>query len=193
MSEIFKNSGHNVTIFGSARTTQDNLYYQKAKELGFKLSQNNINVITGGGPGIMRAGNEGACEAKTSHSIGLSIELPFEQANILYTTKDMTFNYFFSRKFALVKYSRACVVFPGGYGTMDELFEVLTLSQTNMLKNGGCRVFLVGTEYWKDLMSFIQGTLVRENMIKKEDIDLITFSDDIEFITNEIKNLLLLN
>ena len=137
----------------------------------------------------MQAANEGACEAKASHSIGLNIHLPFEQGDMPYTTKDMTFNYFFSRKFALVKYSRACVVFPGGFGTMDELFEVLTLSQTQMLKNGGCRVFLVGVEYWKDLISFMKSSMVQEKMIKEEDIDLITLSDDMDFIASEIKNL----
>ena len=134
----------------------------------------------------MRAANEGAYEAKLAHSIGLNIDLPFEQDLNPYTTKEMTFNYLFSRKLALVKYSRACVVFPGGFGTLDELFEVLTLSQTNMLKNGGCKVFLVGEEYWKDLMSFIKGSLTKEKMINEEDINLITLSDNKEFIKDEI-------
>ena len=138
----------------------------------------------------MAASNRGAFKADCAESIGLNIDIPNEQKSNPYTTKAMTFNYFFSRKFMLVKYSRACVVFPGGFGTLDEMFEVLTLTQTGKLNNGGCKVFLVGCDYWEYLLKFLEKSLLKEGMIKKEDLDLITLSDDIDFIQEEITKLL---
>ena len=126
--------------------------------------------------------------AKKAESIGLNIDLPFENSANEYTTKEMTFNYFFSRKYMLVKYSRACVVFPGGFGTLDELFEVLTLTQTGKLN--GLKVFLVGCDYWEYLVKFIEKSLYKENMINKEDLNIITLTDDIKLIEKEIHKLI---
>ncbi|WP_083568775.1 TIGR00730 family Rossman fold protein [Arcobacter sp. LA11] len=186
--ELLQNLKNSVTIFGSARTPQTDKYSILAQKLAFKLSKKNINIITGGGDGIMQAANRGAYKADSAHSIGLSIDLPFEQSTNPYTTKNLTFNYFFSRKYMLVKYSQACVVFPGGFGTLDEMFEVLTLTQTG--KMNGFKVFLVGVDYWKYLIKFIKKSLYKEGMINKEDLNIITLTDDIKLIEKEIEKLL---
>lgn len=178
---------NSVTIFGSARTSPNDKYALLAEKLAFRLSKNNINVITGGGEGIMQAANKGAYEANCAESIGLSITLPFENTTNEYTTKNLTFNYFFSRKYMLVKYSKACVIFPGGFGTLDEMFEVLTLTQTG--KMNGFRIFLVGCDYWKYLIKFIKKSLYKERMIDKKDLDIITLTDNIKLIEKEIKQL----
>ena len=182
--ELLENLKNNVTMFGSARTSPDDKYAILAEKLAFNLSKNNINIITGGGGGIMNSANKGAFEAKSAESIGLSIFLPNEKSTNEYTTKNFTFNYFFSRKYMLVKYSKACVIFPGGFGTLDEMFEVLTLTQTGKLN--GLKVYLVGTEYWEYLMRFIEKSLYKENMINKEDLNIITLTNDIELIEKEI-------
>jgi len=179
---------NSITIFGSARTDESDTYAKLAHQLSYNLAKNDINVITGGGDGIMQAANKGAYKANSDRSIGLGIDLPFEQSMNPYTTKNLTFNYFFSRKYMMVKYSQACVIFPGGFGTLDEMFEVLTLTQTG--KMNGFKVFLVGYEYWKYLIKFIEKSLYKESMINKEDLKLITLTDDIEHIEEEIKNLL---
>jgi len=179
---------NSITIFGSARTDESDTYAKLAHELSYNLAKNDINVITGGGDGIMQAANKGAYKANSDRSIGLGIDLPFEQSMNPYTSKNLTFNYFFSRKYMMVKYSQACVIFPGGFGTLDEMFEVLTLTQTG--KMNGFKVFLVGYEYWKYLIKFIEKSLYKESMINKEDLKLITLTDDIKHIEEEIKNLL---
>ncbi len=176
---------NNVTVFGSARTQENNTYAKKAQELGYILANEGINIITGGGDGIMQAANKGAFESKKAQSVGLSIELPFENSVNPYTTKSLTFNYFFSRKYMLVKYSKACIIFPGGFGTLDELFEVLTLIQTHKMRDG-FKLYLVGCDFWKGLIEFIKTTLVREKMIDAGDLDIIKLSDDIETIKDEI-------
>ncbi len=158
--DLLKDLKNSVTIFGSARTRQSNKYALLAQKLSYNLAKNKINVITGGGDGIMQAANRGAYKANTAHSIGLGIDLPFEQSLNPYTTKNLTFNYFFSRKYMMVKYSKACIVFPGGFGTLDEMFEVLTLTQTGKIE--GFRVFLVGYDYWKYLVKFIEKSLYKE-------------------------------
>ena len=186
--ELLKDLENNVTIFGSARTLEDDKYALLAQKLAFNLAKNNINVITGGGYGIMRAANKGAFEAKTAESIGLSISLPFESSTNEFTTKNIMFNYFFSRKYMLVKYSKACVVFPGGFGTLDELFEVLTLTQTG--KMNGFKIYLFGTDYWKYLVKFIKKSLYKQNMIDKKDLDIFTVTDSIKTIEKEIKQLI---
>jgi len=185
--DLLKDLENSVTIFGSARTSQTDEYAMLAHKLSYNLAKNEINVITGGGDGIMQAANRGAYKANNAHSIGLGIDLPFEQSLNPYTTKNLTFNYFFSRKYMLVKYSQACVVFPGGFGTLDEMFEVLTLTQTG--KMNGFKIFLVGYEYWKYLVKFIKKSLFKENMINEEDLNLITLTDDIKQIEEEIKSL----
>ncbi|MGA1933398.1 TIGR00730 family Rossman fold protein [Arcobacter sp. YIC-464] len=187
--ELLKDLKDNVTIFGSARTNKDDKYAKLAYELAFNLSKNGINVITGGGDGIMQAANKGAYDAKNAHSIGLSIYLPFEKSLNQYTTKNLTFNYFFSRKYMLVKYSKACIVFPGGFGTLDEMFEVLTLTQTKKMPKG-FKIYLVGYDYWEYLLKFIEKSLYANNMISKEDIHIIKATDDIKLIEEEIKTLL---
>ena len=186
--DLLQDLKNSVTIFGSARTDQTNEYALLAHNLSYNLAKNAINVITGGGDGIMQAANKGAYKANNGHSVGLGIDLPFETSLNPYTTKQLTFNYFFSRKYMMVKYSKACVVFPGGFGTLDEMFEVLTLTQTG--KMNGFRVFLVGYEYWKYLVKFIEKSLYKESMIDEKDLDLITLTDDIKHIEEEIKNLL---
>ncbi|MCP4969360.1 MAG: TIGR00730 family Rossman fold protein [Arcobacter sp.] len=187
-SKLLKNVGNSVTIFGSARTKQTNKYSILAQKISYSLAKNGINVITGGGDGIMQAANRGAYKTNNADSIGLSIDLPFEQSTNPYTTKNFTFNYFFSRKYMLVKYSKACIVFPGGFGTLDEMFEVLTLTQTGKLN--GFKVFLVGVDYWKYLLKFIKKSLYKEGMIDKEDLNIITLTDDMKYIEKEIKKLL---
>ena len=182
--ELLQNLKNSVTMFGSARTQADDKHALLAEELAFRLSKNNINVITGGGEGIMKAANKGAFEANTAESVGLSIYLPNEKTTNEYTTKNFTFNYFFSRKYMLVKYSKACVIFPGGFGTLDEMFEVLTLTQTGKLN--GFKIYLVGCEYWEYLLKFIEKSLYKNNMIDKKDLNIITLTDDIDFIEKEI-------
>ncbi len=186
--KLLKDLQHSVTFFGSARTKQTDKYAILAHKLAYNLAQKDINIITGGGDGIMQAANKGAYEANKAHSIGLSIELPFEHSLNPYTTRNLTFNYFFSRKYMLVKYSKACVIFPGGFGTLDEMFEVLTLIQTGKMHQ--FNIFLVGEEYWKYLIKFMKKSLYKENMIDKNDLDIITLSDDIEFIEKKILELI---
>ncbi len=131
--KLLQNLKNCITIFGSSRTPPGDDYSLLAQKLSFNLAQKEINIITGGGNGIMQAANKGAYKSSNAESIGLNIDLPHEQNLNSYTTKSLKFNYFFSRKYMLVKYSKACVVFPGGFGTLDELFEVLTLVQTGKL------------------------------------------------------------
>ena len=176
--------GPAVTIFGSARTTKTDKYYKEALKLSKLLSIKGFNVMTGGGPGIMEAANKGAYKNGVE-SIGLNIDLPFEQVANPYTTIDLSFDYFFSRKVMLVKYSMAYVIFPGGFGTLDELFEALTLVQTR--KVTGVKIFLVGVEFYKPLIEFIREKLVKNGMIDPADIDLLTLTDDLDFVVKEIE------
>ena len=178
--------GPAVTIFGSARLKEESPYYQQAVALGEKLAAKNLNVLTGGGPGIMEAANRGAYNRGGVESIGLNIDLPFEQNPNAYTTREETFDYFFSRKVMLVKYSLAYVIFPGGFGTLDELFEALTLVQTRKIE--GVRIFLVGEKFYNPLIDFIEECLVSHGMIDSEDIKLLSISDDLDFIVSEIEN-----
>jgi len=175
--------GPTVTIFGSARTEKDSKYYLQAKKLASLLSVKGYNIMTGGGPGIMEAANKGAYNHNVE-SIGLNIDLPFEQVLNPYTSKELTFDYFFSRKVMLVKYSMAYVIFPGGFGTLDELFESLTLVQTK--KVTGVKIFLVGSDFYNPLIEFIKNKLLLEGMINQEDLELVCLTDDFENIVGEI-------
>lgn len=177
--------GPSVTIFGSARVDETHPYYQQAVKLSDMLAEKGFNIITGGGPGIMEAANRGAYEHEEIESIGLNIELPEEQQPNPYITKGRSFDYFFSRKVMLVKYSMSYVIFPGGFGTLDEMFEALTLIQTR--KVWGVRLFVVGTEFYTPLMTFIKEKILAEGMIDSKDIHLITLSDDLDFIVHEIE------
>ena len=176
--------GPTVTIFGSARTDESDSYYKKAQELASLLSKDGFNIMTGGGPGIMEAANRGAIEYNVE-SIGLNIDLPFEQIANPYTTKELSFDYFFSRKVMLVKYSMAYVIFPGGFGTLDELFEALTLVQTR--KVTGVKIFVIGSDFYRPLLEFIESRLLRDGMIDSEDLEMIRLTDDLESVTLEIE------
>ena len=177
-----KDIGPCVTFFGSARFNKKNHYYQMAQELGFKMSENGLNVVTGGSKGIMEAGNKGAFKNKKAQSIGLNIDLPFEQKSNKYLDIDLKFDYFFSRKVMLVKYSVAYIIFPGGYGTMDELFEALTLVQTKKIYPIG--IFLVGVDYWKPMLKFIEESMLKEGTISKADFKLLHLTDDLDEIVD---------
>jgi uncharacterized protein (TIGR00730 family) len=172
-----------VTIFGSARLKADDPYHRKAERLAASLATQGYAVITGGGPGIMEAGNKGAFEAG-GRSIGLNVDLPHEQDPNPYQTDELKFRYFFIRKVMLVKYSTAFVVFPGGFGTIDELFEALTLVQTK--KVTPFPIFLVGVEYWRGLVQWLQGTLVRHGTVSEHDLHLFKVVDDVDEISRAI-------
>ena len=163
-----------VAIFGSARTPRESPYYAAAQETAALLSRAGFAVITGGGPGIMEAANRGALE-EGGVSIGCNIELPFEQKANPYQTKSLTFDYFFVRKTMFVKYSTAFVIFPGGYGTLDELFEALTLIQTRKIKN--FPVVLFGTEYWGGMVKWLSDVILKSKNIADEDVRLLHLTD----------------
>lgn len=163
-----------VSIFGSARTPESDPYYAAARETARLLAEADFEIITGGGPGIMEAANRGAFEAKKV-SVGCNIELPFEQSANPYQTKSLTFKYFFVRKTVFIKYSNAYVIFPGGFGTMDELFEALTLIQTRKIRN--FPVVLFGSQYWRGLLAWITSTMLNEKMIGTEDLKLMHLTD----------------
>jgi len=181
--------GPTVTIFGGARVKKSDPYYKKAQKLSAMLASRGFNIMTGGGPGIMEGANRGAHKYEDVESIGLNVDLPFEQTANLYTTKDLSFDYFFSRKVMLVKYSIAYVIFPGGYGTLDELFEALTLIQTR--KVTGVKVFLVGVDYYNPLMEFIKNQMLESKMIDEDDIKMLMLTDDLKLVANEIEESLL--
>src|SRR5438552_3026831 len=169
--------GAAVTIFGSARVRSDNPMYANAEQLARMLAEKGFAVITGGGPGIMEAANKGAKEAGGT-SIGCNIELPFEQGTNAYVDIAINFRYFFVRKMMFVKYSEAFVIFPGGFGTMDELFEALTLIQTDKVQD--FPLILFGSEYWKGLLDWIKTTMLSEKKISPEDINLLVVTDSVE-------------
>jgi uncharacterized protein (TIGR00730 family) len=169
-------AGPCVTIFGSARTKPGTVYYEMARQMGAACAKLGFTVMTGGGPGIMQAGNQGAFEIG-GRSIGINIELPFEQELNPYVQQSITMRYFFTRKVVLVKYSYAFIVMPGGAGTMDEMFETMTLIQTGKLK--GFPIILMGKDYWQPLMDFVY-RMAEEGTISPDDPELIFFTDDIE-------------
>jgi uncharacterized protein (TIGR00730 family) len=169
--------GDAVTIFGSARVGRRNRYYGAARRLAARLAKEGFAIITGGGPGIMEAANRGAKEAG-GLSIGANIELPFEQGLNEYVDLGMEFRYFFVRKTMFVKYAEAFVIFPGGFGTLDELFEALTLIQTGKVEH--FPVVLYGREYWQGLIDWIRERLLAEARISPEDLDLVVLTDDVE-------------
>ncbi|MFD1015806.1 MULTISPECIES: LOG family protein [Winogradskyella] len=165
-----------VSIFGSARTKPDHKYYKLAEEVATQIVEHGYGVITGGGPGIMEAGNKGAHIAGGT-SVGLNIELPFEQHDNPYidSDKSLDFDYFFVRKVMFVKYSQGFVVMPGGFGTLDELFEAITLIQTHKIES--FPIILVGTDFWGGLMDWVKKTLVEAKNISATDLDLIHLVD----------------
>ncbi|MEZ4889393.1 MAG: TIGR00730 family Rossman fold protein [Crocinitomicaceae bacterium] len=177
--------GPSISVFGSARTKEDDKYYQLAVEISQKLGEAGYGVITGGGPGIMEAGNKGAQQGG-GKSIGLNIVLPFEQFHNKYIDADsnLQFDYFFVRKVVFVKYSQGFVVLPGGFGTMDELFESLTLIQTKKINKRP--VVLVGTEYWSGLIDWIKNTMLQSGNISEKDLDFFKVVDTADEAVNYI-------
>jgi uncharacterized protein (TIGR00730 family) len=172
-----------VSLFGSARTREGDPMYVAAQETGRLLAEAGFEVITGGGPGIMEAGNRGAFESGKV-SVGCNIELPFEQSANPYQTKSLSFKYFFVRKTMFIKYSNAYIIFPGGFGTMDELFEALTLIQTKKIRN--FPVVLFGSQYWQGLLQWVTSTMLHERYINEEDLQLIHLTDSPQEAVNFI-------
>ena len=175
--DTFSELGPCVSVFGSARTKEDNKWYMEARKFGSLISLEGFGVITGGGPGIMEAANRGAHDVK-GRSVGIGIELPFEASMNEYTDVGIECRYFFTRKVMFLKYSQAFICFPGGVGTQDELFEVLTLAQTGHAPK--FPVILVGKEYWTGLIDWIKDTLLENKYISPEDMNLFKLVDTAE-------------
>ncbi len=168
-----------VTIFGSARLSEDHPYYEMARELGNRLASLGYTVVTGGGPGIMQAANQGAAEAG-GNSVGLNIELPHEQRINPYVKQSISFNYFFSRKVMLDFSAEAYIFFPGGYGTLDEFFELITLVQTGKVARDA-PIVLMGCEYWKPLVRWLDEMLLRRlHTVSPQDLTMWTLTDDLD-------------
>ncbi len=172
-----------VSIFGSARTPADHLYYLQAEKIARLLSDAGFSVISGGGPGVMEAANKGAFFGK-SPSIGLNIQLPMEQQSNPYQDISQTFQHFFARKFMFVKFASAYVVMPGGFGTLDELLEAMTLIQTG--KSRRIPIILVHRPFWQGLLDWVGDRLVGEGMIHREDLDLVQIIDEPEAVVDAI-------
>jgi uncharacterized protein (TIGR00730 family) len=168
-------AGPAVSIFGSARTPKSDRYYKLAAEVAYELALHNLTIITGGGPGIMEAANRGAARAK-GNSVGLNIQLPKEQKCNPYVNIPINFHYFFSRKVCFVKYSIGFIFMPGGFGTLDEFFEVATLAQTERIPLAPLVLF--GTDYWQGLLRWIKSTVEARKFISAEDLELFTVTDD---------------
>jgi uncharacterized protein (TIGR00730 family) len=182
--EVLSNVHNAVTIFGSARIKPDNKYYHMAEKLGQLLAQNGFPVITGGGAGIMEAANKGAAEAG-GQSVGMNIKLPFEQKPNPYANLQLDYKYFFIRKVMFVKSAVAYVIMPGGYGTMDEFFEALTLIQTKRVKS--FPVILMGREYWQGLLDWLKSSMLQQDMILPYDLEMIQIIDEPEDVVKHIK------
>ncbi len=172
--ETLNELGPAVTVFGSSRLNDGDPYYGHAKELGRRLSQMGISVITGGGPGIMEGANRG-CHGGGCHSVGLNIALPHEQAPNSYQDISLAFRYFFVRKLMFVKYATGFVIFPGGFGTLDELFEALTLVQTEKIRR--FPVILFGSEYWRGMVDWLREMVLGRGCIDPADLDLLQLVD----------------
>ncbi len=175
-----------VTFFGSARSKPEDKYYILAKELASELAGQGFAIITGGGPGIMEAANRGALDAG-GISVGVNIELPFEQKPNPYTNVQLTFRYFFVRKVMFIKYAIGYVIFPGGFGTLDELFEALTLIQTDKIRP--FPVVLFGSEYWSGMIDWLNKTMVENKMIRPEDMSIFTVTDSIPEVVKILRSL----
>ncbi len=173
-----------VTVFGSARTRPEEPYYKLAQEIGYLLAKSGFSVITGGGPGLMEAANRGAMDAG-GMSVGMNIELPMEQKVNPYVNFQVGFRYFFVRKVMFIKQAKAVIIMPGGFGTMDECFEVLTLIQTNKIRH--FPVILVGKEYWTGLIDWLRSTMLKHQMIAPEDLSMFKIMDDPKQILRAVK------
>ncbi len=180
--------GYAVSIFGSSRVTPEDEYYKKAVYLARRLVEKGFAVITGGGPGIMEAANRGAAEGG-GKSVGMNIRLPFEQKPNPYANIRIEYKYFFVRKVMFVKYAMAYVVMPGGFGTMDELFEAVTLIQTKRIK--AFPVILMGSDYWNGLLDWVRATMLSERKIQPEDMELLQVMDDPDQVVTPIQKLVI--
>lgn len=181
--------GNAVSVFGSARVKPGDIWYQKAESLARRLVEKGFSVITGGGPGVMEAANKGAAEAG-GKSVGMNIRLPFEQKPNPYANISLDYKYFFIRKVMFIKYAVAYVILPGGYGTLDELSEALTLMQTRRIKS--FPVVLLGSDYWRGLMDWLSDTMLKEDKILPEDLDLIRITDEPEEAVRYIQRFVIL-
>lgn len=181
-------SDKSISIFGSARIKESEEEYKKTMYLAEELANRGINIISGGGPGIMEAANKGAHLSGKAHSIGMGIYLPFEQEDNRFLTHGQQFKYFFSRKVMLMRDSKAFIIMKGGFGTLDEMFEALTLMQTGKLEKR--KFYLVGIEYYKPLVDFMYNTMLGGETIKQEDMDLIVLTDDLDFVIEDIEKTL---
>jgi uncharacterized protein (TIGR00730 family) len=177
--------GKAVSFFGSARTPRDHPRYQQARELARRLGAEGFSIITGGGPGIMEAANRGAQEAGVP-SVGLGIELPHEQGMNEYVDLALNFHYFFTRKVMFVRYASGFVVFPGGFGTMDELFEASTLRQTGKIRY--FPVVLFGSDYWSGLIDWLRASMLEDEYINEEDLDAFQVCDDFDRVVDIVEN-----
>ncbi len=173
-----------VTVFGSARTAEDHAEYQLTREISRRLAEHGYGIVTGGGPGIMEAANRGAADVEEM-SIGLNIDLPFEQQGNPYVNLPLDFRYFFVRKVMFIKYSMAFICMPGGFGTLDELFEALTLIQTRKIKP--FPIIMVGSSFWSGLVDWIQQQLIKSDKVAEEDMLLFEVMDDPDEIVKYIR------
>lgn len=183
-AETLQSIGWGVSVFGSARLKPDSPYYALSEELGSRLAKAGLTVIAGGGPGIMEAANKGAFEAG-GNSIGLNISLPHETKNNRYQTHSLSFDYFYSRKATFFMHSAAYIALPGGYGTLDELFEVMTLVQTR--KVPPAPIILIGTEFWSGLIEWLEQGPLANHLIAAQDIKLFTLTDDLDLVMRHIE------
>ena len=181
--------GPAVSFFGSARTTKDDKYYKLTEKIAAELADQGYGVITGGGPGIMEAANKGAAEAG-GHSVGLNIDLPFEQEPNIFTNMPLSFKYFFVRKVMFIKYAQAFICMPGGFGTLDEAFEAFTLIQTKRIKP--FPVILVGTSYWSGLLDWIKEKMLAADRVDVEDMAILKVLDEPQEIVSYIKKTVIL-
>ena len=186
--EALHHIGPAVSIFGSARIKPNNHIYRKTKKIAALFAENDFAVITGGGGGVMEAANRGAAEAGGT-SIGMNIVLPFEQKPNRFSNVNLEFKYFFIRKVMFVKYAMAYIIMPGGFGTLDELFEAVTLIQTHRIRP--LPVILVGTDYWHELVDWIKSHLLDKKMISPENFDILQPMDDPEEIVNTVKKIVI--
>jgi len=177
--------GPAVTVFGSARTKPNDKYYKAAQDIAKGLAKHNLAVITGGGPGIMEAANKGAAHAG-GKSVGLNIELPHEQSGNKFANVPIHFHYFFARKVCFVKYSLGFVFMPGGFGTLDEFFEVITLVQTQRIPQ--FPLVLFGTEHWHGLLAWMKSRLQKDKLISPGDLDLVRLTDDVDEVVEIIRD-----
>jgi uncharacterized protein (TIGR00730 family) len=184
--ETMTNLGPSVSIFGSARLTETSIYYRLAVDVSQHIARKGFAIITGGGPGIMEAANKGAQEAK-GHSCGIAVDLPFEADSNRYIDPKyrLNFRYFFVRKVMFIRYAQGYVFLPGGYGTLDELFEALTLIQTKKIKP--FPIYLMGKDYWVEMLKWIEETMLSHGCVSKTDLEMFHITDDPEEVANGIE------